>query len=52
MAFFSEFIVCAACLCVWLGLAALVVGLLCLIFGADKIADTVERGARWFGFDD
>lgn len=51
MAFLSELIVCAICLAVWFGLAVLVVGLLCVIFGADKIAATVEKVLEFFGFD-
>ena len=37
MAILSELLVCVLCLLIWFGGAVLVVGLLCLIFGADKI---------------
>lgn len=52
MAFLSELIVCAACLSVWVGLALVVVWLLCWLFGVDKIAETIERIGEFFGLDD
>jgi hypothetical protein len=51
MAFLSELIVCAICLAVWFGLAALVVALLCVIFGADKIAAAIVKVLDFFGLD-